>query len=164
MSNNLGHRVNHVREGLSGFRSVGWVPTARRWAWILSAVCTIGMVARFPFLPQTVPTHFDLTGQPDGYGSRWVLPILCGVMLLAIWLVAVLSRRTDLHNNSRHVPAERAEKFHQNAERAMVRLMLFLVLIYALMVLGYYGLATTALVLPTVAVMTVWALVDGLRS
>ncbi len=45
---------------------------------VLVPVCVLGL--HWQSLPQSVPTHFGLDGQPDGYGSKALL-----------WLVAVLS-------------------------------------------------------------------------
>lgn len=39
---------------------------------------------------QLVPTHFDASGEPDEFGSRWSLLIGPGVQLLVIALVAVI--------------------------------------------------------------------------
>ncbi len=43
--------------------------------------------------PGTIATHFDLYGQPDGYGSPWVMLILPAVMLAVNGLISVLIRR-----------------------------------------------------------------------
>ncbi|WP_431709543.1 DUF1648 domain-containing protein [Glutamicibacter uratoxydans] len=163
--NHLPHRQeNFVRQGSAGFSSIAWVPVARRWAWVLIWGFTAAMLLRFPFLPPTVVTHYNFLGQPDGYGPRWTVLVLGAVLLPLFYLISFLSKRTDLHNHARFVPAERAEKFHQNAERTCVRLLLFLVVSYALLVLGYFGIPLTGLLLPTVTVMTIWALIDGLKG
>ena len=47
-------------------------------------------------LPETIPTHFNLKGEVDGYGPIWMLnfmPILCSVMFPGmIWLSRVPHR------------------------------------------------------------------------
>jgi uncharacterized membrane protein len=62
-----------------------WIPL------LIVAVAIIASVAVYPNLPQTVPTHWDMLGRPNGWGSRvwgaWVLPI---VMLLLWALTRVL--------------------------------------------------------------------------
>jgi uncharacterized membrane protein len=56
-----------------------WIPL------LIVAVAVIASAVVYPNLPATVPTHWDMLGRPNGWGSRvwgaWVLPI---VMLL-LW-------------------------------------------------------------------------------
>lgn len=62
-----------------------WIPL------LIVAVAIIASVIVYPKLPVTVPTHWDMLGRPNGWGSRvwgaWVLPI---VMLLLWALMRVL--------------------------------------------------------------------------
>ncbi|MGI6877567.1 DUF1648 domain-containing protein [Microbacterium sp. gxy059] len=155
--------VNHVHAGRDRFTSIRWVPPARRGGLIVAAVLSVALVVRFPFLPATIPTHFDLLGRADGFGPRWVALLLGAVLLAVIVGVAWLSRRTDLHNNAPRVEEDEAEEFHRRSERMMVRILLFLVGLDAILVLGSFGVPATVLALPLLAVMVVWALIDTLR-
>ncbi len=69
---------------------------------VLDFVALVGLVALWAMaaqaifgsnpLPLRVPTHFDISGNPDGWGSPqvlWLLPIV-GIFLYA--LTAVFSR------------------------------------------------------------------------
>lgn len=38
-------------------------------------------------LPDRVPVHWGLNGQPDGWGSKWVLLLLMPVMILPLYLM-----------------------------------------------------------------------------
>jgi uncharacterized membrane protein len=62
-----------------------WIPL------LIIAAAIIASVAVYPNLPQTVPTHWDMLGRPNGWGSRvwgaWVIPI---VMVLLWALMRVL--------------------------------------------------------------------------
>jgi uncharacterized membrane protein len=62
-----------------------WIPL------LIVAVAVIASAVVYPNLPATVPTHWDMLGRPNGWGSRvwgaWVLPI---VMLLLWGLMRVL--------------------------------------------------------------------------
>ena len=64
-----------------------WIPL------IIVAVAVIASAVVYPDLPVTVPTHWDMLGRPNGWGSRvwgaWVLPV---VMLLLSGLMRVLPR------------------------------------------------------------------------
>jgi uncharacterized membrane protein len=64
----------------------------RKWIPLLIVVAAfIASAVVFPRLPETMPTHFDMSGQPNGWSSRffgaWVMPLF----LLCMWgLVRVL--------------------------------------------------------------------------
>lgn len=64
----------------------------RKWIPLLIVVAAfIASAVAFPRLPETMPTHFDMSGQPNGWSSRlfgaWVMPLF----LLCMWgLVRVL--------------------------------------------------------------------------
>jgi len=73
------------------------------FAWIVllcSALAGVGVIAytanRFDAMPDPVPTHFGITGQPDGWskksvGSVMVLPIMTLVMGVTLGGVALLT-------------------------------------------------------------------------
>lgn len=64
----------------------------RKWIPLLIVVAAfIASAVVFPRLPETMPTHFDMSGQPNGWSSRlfgaWIMPLF----LLCMWgLVRVL--------------------------------------------------------------------------
>jgi uncharacterized membrane protein len=64
----------------------------RKWIPLLIVVAAfIASAVVFPRLPETMPTHFDISGQPNGWSSRlfgaWMVPLF----LLFMWgLVRVL--------------------------------------------------------------------------
>ncbi len=61
-------------------------------AWYLT-VFTIGAtLVRFHALPYRVPTHFDITGQPDAYGERSMVFLLLGAMILVCVLTSIANR------------------------------------------------------------------------
>ena len=55
--------------------------------WILALIAEIGTAAVLPFLPETVPVHFDAAWNPDRWGSRWELLLLPAIPLIlaAAW-------------------------------------------------------------------------------
>jgi uncharacterized membrane protein len=75
------------------------LPWAVLLASALAGVCVIVYtVTRYDALPDPMPTHFGITGQPDGWskksvGSVMVLPILTLVMGLMLGGVALLTGR-----------------------------------------------------------------------
>ena len=55
--------------------------------WIRALIAVIGTAAVLPFLPETVPVHFDAAWNPDRWGSRWELLLLPAILLIlaAAW-------------------------------------------------------------------------------
>lgn len=64
---------------------------------VLPPVLILAMVAGgilvAPALPDRVPIHWNLAGEPDGWGGRWVAALGLPTVALAVWgLMAVLER------------------------------------------------------------------------
>ena len=66
----------------------------RRWYPALLVVLTFAAsILAYPRLPDRVPTHWNIHGQVDAYGSRWIATFLIPGMLIALWgLLRVLPR------------------------------------------------------------------------
>lgn len=66
----------------------------RRWYPALLVVLTFAAsILAYPRLPDRVPTHWNIHGQVDAYGSRWIVTFLIPGMLIALWgLLRVLPR------------------------------------------------------------------------
>ena len=52
---------------------------------VMVAIATIASIIVYPKLPERVPTHFDIRGNPNAYGPRWVATFLFPVVILALW-------------------------------------------------------------------------------
>ena len=58
----------------------------RRWYPALLVVITFAAsIIVYPRLPARVPTHWNIRGQVDGYGPRWISTFLLPAMLLVLW-------------------------------------------------------------------------------
>jgi immunity protein, SdpI family len=58
----------------------------RKWYPVfLVAIAAAASIIVYPKLPDRVPTHFDIRGNPDGFGPRWVPTVIFPVMILALW-------------------------------------------------------------------------------
>jgi uncharacterized membrane protein len=58
----------------------------RKWyPAVLVAITTIASIIVYPRLPERVPTHFDIRGNPNAYGPRWVPTVIFPVMILLLW-------------------------------------------------------------------------------
>ena len=62
---------------------------------VLTAAALAATVVAYPHLPSSVPTHWNVHGQPNGYSPKWALyilgPGLIAGMLLLTWLLPWLS-------------------------------------------------------------------------
>jgi uncharacterized membrane protein len=58
----------------------------RKWyPAFLVAVAAVASIIAYPRLPDRVPTHFDIRGNPNAYGPKWVSTIIFPLMILALW-------------------------------------------------------------------------------
>lgn len=54
---------------------------------LLTGVALVATAVVYPHLPETIPIHWDIHNQPNGYGPRWVMfvtgpGIMAGILLL----------------------------------------------------------------------------------
>ena len=86
---------------------------------LTTLVCLLPIIAGallYSRLPETVPTHFNLNGEPDGWSSRavaafalpaFMLVMNCVLQFALIYIVLVLSDayafRVDLHQFGQRV-------------------------------------------------------------
>jgi uncharacterized membrane protein len=67
------------------------VRTALKWQLAIFALCVAVSAWYSTRLPDIVPTHWDISGHPNAYGSKWVnLLIMPGVVLFTTLLTLVL--------------------------------------------------------------------------
>jgi uncharacterized membrane protein len=55
-------------------------------AFVIAAQILIALVT-YPFMPATVPTHWDAAGQVNGYGPKWVDTFLFPAINLGVFLL-----------------------------------------------------------------------------
>jgi len=70
-------------------------------------------------LPEKIPTHFDGSGTPDGYGSKstlWLLPAIGFILWIGI---TILVRFPHIFNYPVQITAENAETQYRLATRLM---------------------------------------------
>ena len=88
----------------------------------------------FNQLPERIPIHFNVKGDPDGYGSKnmiWALPILSTVMFLGMWKVSSIPH---LYNYQGKITEENAEHQYRMASRMMRVLNLTIMIMFCYMV------------------------------
>jgi len=106
----------------------------RKWIPLLIVIAAfIASAVVFPRLPETMPTHFDMSGQPNGWSSRlfgaWVVPLF----LILMWgLLRVLPTIDPRGSNY--------AKFGGAFDGMIVSIMLFMLALHIVMLraaLGY---------------------------
>lgn len=89
--------------------------------WALEIICIAGIgltvfwiVASYPKLPDTIPTHYGASGVADGFGSKsmlWILPVVMGITYV-IQTIAV--RYPHLFNYPIAITEENAARQYKN--------------------------------------------------
>ena len=108
---------------------------------LLLAAFLVVVAASWSSLPEQVPLHFALNGQPDGWGSRGGILVLPGVALALFILLSVLARFPHLHNYSMRITPENAERQYRLARRLLHVLKLLIVVLFFAIYLGSWGVA-----------------------
>jgi len=62
--------------------------------WIVFIISLLAALFVFPNLPNRIPTHFNVFGAPDNFGSRWTIFLLPGIIFLLQFL-AEWTRKYD---------------------------------------------------------------------
>ncbi|WP_026374362.1 DUF1648 domain-containing protein [Agrococcus lahaulensis] len=134
---------------------------------ILALLCvaaiTLWLLLRYTALPETIPTHFDATGEADAFGSRSSVLLLAGVMVVLAALLAWLSTKPRHLNYLAHLTDENAQRVYREGERLLVWLLAALVPIYLGLLLSMLGGPGTALVVGGLVAMPVLVLVGAVR-
>lgn len=111
--------------------ATGAVTKGLRWLGVLATLgITAWILVRYPSLPDTVATHFDVRGQADDWGPRWSILALGGIMALMALALAVLSTRPRGFNYPVAITADNAQAVYREGERMMVWTLLGVVGLY----------------------------------
>ncbi|NLN75484.1 MAG: DUF1648 domain-containing protein [Armatimonadetes bacterium] len=67
-------------------------------------------VIYYPQLPATIPTHFDLAGKVDGWGSKLTLSFLPVISAVFYFALSTITRFPHIYNYPVPITAENVEK------------------------------------------------------
>jgi|SRR5690625_3920985 len=95
----------------------------RRVALGLLAAGLVLMALQYPSLPDTLPIHYNLEGEVDGWGGRWTVLLMGGVSVLVVGGTAWISHYPRIFNYAREVSEENAQALYQAGEDMMVWIM-----------------------------------------
>ncbi|WP_350291057.1 DUF1648 domain-containing protein [uncultured Croceitalea sp.] len=100
--------------------------------WLLVAVNFIVVLSFYFTLPETIPTHFNLKGEADGFGSKstlWILPIFNLVMYFGMTMLATKMKPWN-YNYPTKVTAKNAPILYAMSIRMLVWLNLGIALVF----------------------------------
>lgn len=102
------------------------------FAWTSLAILWFWTIWNYANLPETIPTHFNASGEPDAYGSKstiFTLPMIASLLFL---LLSMGVRFPHKFNYSIKVTPENAAAQYANAARMLRFLKLSVVLVFLL--------------------------------
>ena len=85
----------------------------------------------YPGLPDTIPVHFNGSGEVDGYGSKitiWLLPVISIVMFVGLF---ILNKYPHMHNYMVNITEENALKNYRFSTRVLRIVNLLCVFLFA---------------------------------
>ncbi len=103
--------------------------------WVLAFLPLMATVVAYPFLPETVPTHWNIQGEVDGWGSRntlFVSAVFCPVCYAAMQFLPKIDPKRENY-----------KKFTKGYAALQLCLVLFFLLIQCVML--YTSLVSTTL-------------------
>lgn len=108
---------------------------------IISALIIVALITytylSYTNLPETIPTHYNASGEVDGFGGKntiWLLPGICTLMFTGLF---ILNKFPHLHNYMVNITEENALKNY----RLSTRLVRFLNL-FTILMMGYIQYTT----------------------
>ena len=101
--------------------ALGWLILLALWGWTIT---------HYSSLPGTIPTHFNATGQADGFGSKATilsLPVIASLLFIGL---TVLNRYPHSFNYPTAITQDNALRLYTLATRMLRYLKLVLVLVF----------------------------------
>lgn len=104
--------------------------------WSLAAWITYRVGADYGTLPDRIPTHFDLNGRPDNYGSKAVLWLLPAILWAECILFSVLMRFPQVYNMPRKaevraLPASLRDTVYEAYNEMLAAILLAMAVLFA---------------------------------
>ena len=110
---------------------IGWITLALQW---------ILTILNYSNLPDSIPIHFNASGQADDFGAKmyiFTLPIIGTVIFLGI---TILNKFPHIFNYPTAITKDNAEKQYKNAFRMMIYLKF--VIVFTFIIIQYKTIQT----------------------
>ncbi|HIW90938.1 MAG TPA: DUF1648 domain-containing protein [Candidatus Corynebacterium avicola] len=127
----------------------------RRLTLAATALITVAVLIAFPGMPDTIPVHFDGSGEADDWGSKVTILLLSALMVAMIVGVDWCSRRSgsDWFNYPKAVTEDNAQRMYRAGEQLMVWLNAGMVVLYLAMVASMTEFTTAPLIIPGMVIV-----------
>ena len=115
------------------FEVAGWLCLAFLWGLAITV---------YSKLPEIIPTHFDLSGQPNEHGSKMgimFLPVLATLLFIGL---TVLNFYPHIFNYPARITADNAAWQYRNATRMIRTLKMIIAFVFSLVVFLMYKSAS----------------------
>jgi len=101
--------------------------------WILLIIIWLLVIGHYHRLPAKIPVHFDVTGQADRMGKKWMIWMIPSVTTILFIGLTLLNSYPHLFNYPTRITDENAYTQYTLATRLIRYLKTILVLIFGLM-------------------------------
>jgi uncharacterized membrane protein len=108
--------------------------------WFTIALLWILTILNYTSLPESIPTHFNASGQVDDYGNKGSILLLPAVGTIIFAVILLLTRIPHIFNYPVTITEENAERQYRNAAR-MMRYMKFVV-VFTFLIIQYRTIET----------------------
>jgi uncharacterized membrane protein len=108
-----------------------------RTDWLLEAIAVLGIIfmvtyviANYNNLPDTLPRHYNLAGQPDGFGEKSILFALPSIAIVTYLIMTIGLKFPQMFNYPFKITDENAERQYKNMVMMIRILKTFVVVIF----------------------------------
>jgi uncharacterized membrane protein len=105
--------------------------------WVLEAIALLAiiltvmyLIVNYNSLPDTLPRHYNLAGQPDGFGGKSILFGLPGIAIVIYLIMTIGLRFPHVFNYPFKITDENAESQYKNISKMIRILKTLIVLIF----------------------------------
>lgn len=111
-----------------------------RWlSLVWGVVLALALSVRYFWLPAIIPIHWNLWGEVDNYGGRWVVFLLAGIVLVLTIGMFALSFYPQHFNYPVEVTEENAERVYREGVRCVVWVTLAMQLLFSVLFFDFFG-------------------------
>ena len=108
-----------------------WDKSLEMLGWFILIMFWILTILNYSNIPGTIPTHFDLTGKPDGFGDKssiFILPVISSVLYIGM---TILNRFPHIFNYPTKITNQNAERQYTIATKLIRYLKLVVVFAFS---------------------------------
>ena len=128
----------------------------------LGAALWIAVTVRFPSMPAEIPTHFGISGEADGWGSKGSIFLLMGIFTALLTGLTWVSHYPRSFNYLTWITEENAQQVYRRGEQMLVWLTCSMTLLFTGIVLGTIFAFNPGILIAIAGIALVVSVVAGL--